>query len=84
MTLASLLRASQALRAARNGDAEMLMAYDKASEPKFIAEGHGSDLARHQCAGLRCTPATTWGLATPPDSLIKGEPLRSGQSESSS
>ncbi len=23
--------------------------------------GTGSDLARHQCAGLRCAPATTWG-----------------------
>ncbi len=40
----------------------------------------GTGLARHQCAGLRCAPATTWGLATTPDSLIKGGPLRSGWS----
>ncbi len=26
--------------------------------------------ARHQCAGLRCAPATTGGLARSPDSLI--------------
>ncbi len=32
--------------------------------------GTGSDPARHQCAGLRCAPATTGGLATTPDSLI--------------
>ncbi len=32
--------------------------------------GTGGDLARHQCAGLRCAPATTGGLATTPDSLI--------------
>ncbi len=42
--------------------------------------GTGGDLARHQCAGLRCAPATTGGLATTPDSLIKGGPLRSGWS----
>ncbi len=42
--------------------------------------GTGSDLARHQCAGLRCTSATTWGLATTPDSLIRGGPRRSGSS----
>ncbi|MCH8098481.1 MAG: hypothetical protein IID53_15585 [Proteobacteria bacterium] len=72
MTLASLLRG------ALNGDADVLTVHDKASEPKFTADGHGGDLARRQCAELRCTPATTWGLATTPDSLIKGEPLRSG------
>ena len=32
--------------------------------------GTGSDLARHQCAGLCCAPATTWRLVTTPDSLI--------------
>ncbi len=37
-------------------------------------------LARHQCAGLRCAPAPTWGLATTPGSLRKGGPLRSGWS----
>ena len=37
-----------------------------------------SDLARYQCAELRCAPATTWGLATTPDSLINSGPLRSG------
>ena len=31
----------QALRAARNGDADVLMVHDKASELKFIADGHG-------------------------------------------
>ncbi len=31
----------QALRGARNGDADVLMVHDKASELKFIAEGHG-------------------------------------------
>ncbi len=44
------------------------------------ATGTGSNLARYQCAGLRCAPATTWGLATAPDSLIKGGSLRSGWS----
>ena len=57
-------------RGARNGEADVLMVHDKASELKFIAGGHGIDLARHQCAGLRCAPAATWGLATTPDSLI--------------
>ncbi|MCZ6483999.1 MAG: substrate-binding domain-containing protein [Alphaproteobacteria bacterium] len=33
----------QALRAARNGDADVLMVHDKASELKFIAGGHGID-----------------------------------------
>ena len=33
----------QALRAARNGDADVLMVHDKASELKFIADGHGID-----------------------------------------
>ena len=42
--------------------------------------GTGSGLARHRCTGLRYAPATTWGLATTPDSLIKGGPLRSGWS----
>ena len=37
--------------------------------------GTGSDFARHQCAGLRCAPATTWGLATTPDSLNQPGPL---------
>ncbi len=55
MTLASLLRGSL------NGDADVLMVHDKASELKFIAGGYGGDLARHQCAGLRCAPATTLG-----------------------
>ena len=40
----------------------------------------GNDLARHQCNRLRRAPATTWGLAATPDSLIKGGPLRSGWS----
>ena len=31
----------QALRGARNGDADVLMVHDKASELKFIADGHG-------------------------------------------
>ena len=31
----------QALRGARNGDADVLMVHDKASELKFIAAGHG-------------------------------------------
>ncbi len=31
----------QALRGARNGDADVLMVHDKASEEKFIADGHG-------------------------------------------
>ena len=31
----------QALRAARNGDADVLMVHDRASELKFIADGHG-------------------------------------------
>ncbi len=31
----------QALRAARNGDADLLMVHDKASELEFIAGGHG-------------------------------------------
>ncbi len=40
----------------------------------------GSDLARHQFAGLRCIPVTKWGLATTPDSLIKSGARRSGWS----
>ncbi len=46
----------------------------------FAVRGTGTGLARHQCAGLRRAPATTWGLATTPDSLIKAGPLRSGWS----
>ena len=34
----------------------------------------------YQRAGLRWAPATTWGLATTPDSLINGGPLRPGWS----
>ncbi len=33
----------QALRGARNGDADVLMVHDKASELKFIADGYGVD-----------------------------------------
>ncbi len=47
---------------------------------RSLASIRSSDLARHQCAGLRCAPVTTWRLATTPDSLIKGGPLRSGWS----
>ncbi len=60
--------------------ATALQHHQAAQRAGLQTTGTGSDLARHQCAGLRCAPATTWGLATTPDSLIKGGPLRSGWS----
>ena len=59
----------------------LVLQYHQTSQrPPLQTTGAGSDLARHQCTGLRCTPATTWGLATTPDSLTKGGPLRSSWS----
>ena len=58
----------QALRLARNGDADLLLVHDKASEEAFVAEGYGSerfDLMYNDfvLAGPAADPAGIAGMA---------------------